>query len=127
MMSGKTLTLIDVCQPAIRKCTLHIHHLLIFNLPYIACAYGLAVGLSLSMTLKGASVLPSLITLLLTYTCTGICVSGKGTKAMPTGSTLLYEIPSIGNRENGCRCLVLLHSWAQSTVPSSNANKPMAL
>ena len=79
---------------------MHIIH----TLDSLGGSYGFAVGLSISVTFIETSVLSSLITLLLASTC----VSGKGIKAMSTGSTLLYEIPPVKMGRNDCRCLLVL-------------------
>ena len=92
----------------------------------VECSHGLAVGLSVSMTFIGASVLSSLITLLLTC----ICVRGIGKKATPTGSAPLYDIPSADTEKESLKmspCSAYGKVQPQSAVPSSSAYEPVGL
>ena len=68
------------------------------------------------MTFIGASVLSSLITLLLT----GLVVRGKDKKATPTDSLPLYEIPSADNGKESLKmspCAAYGQVQPPSTAP----------
>ena len=84
------------------------------------------LGLSVSMTFIGASVISSLITLLLTC----MCVRGRDKKATPTGTAPLYEMPSTDIGKESLKmspCAAYGQVQAQSTAPSSSMYEAVPL
>ena len=93
---------------------------------FVVCSYGLAVGLSVSITFIGTSVLSALITLLLTF----MCVRGMNKKATPTGSAPLYGVPSADTGKESLQmspCAAYGQVQSRSTAPSTSAYDAMAL
>ena len=100
--------------------------MLSFSMDCLDWSYGLAVGLSVSMTFIGTSVLSSLIILLLTY----MCMRGRDKKATSTGSAPLYDIPSANAGKESLKmspCAAYGRVHSRPTVPSSSAYETVAL